>query len=131
MASVVKILPQLDEQKINVKVICATSPQLFALQSEEYQRKVITLADQMDSTVITTQARWLMHDWLFTRVAEDYALSSDWDYRCRTGGRLEDVIDEAHLSPQWVLEGIKRFVADRKLRLGRLRKGLDATKLAD
>jgi len=131
MASVVKILPQLDEQKINVKVICATSPQLFALQSEEYQRKVITLADQMDSTVITTQARWLMHDWLFTRVAEDYALSSDWDDRWRTGGRLEDVIDEAHLSPQWVLEGIKHFVADRELRLGRLRQGLDETKLAD
>ncbi len=128
MASVVKILPLLDERNINVKIICATSPQLFALQSEEYQRKVITLADQMDSTVITTQARWLMHDWLFTKVAEEYALSTDWDDRWRTGGRLEDVIDEAHLSPQRVLEGIQRFAAERDQRLGRLRDGLEATK---
>jgi transketolase len=128
MASVVKILPLLDEQEINVKVIYATSPQLFALQPEEYQRKVITRADQMDSTVITTQARWLMHDWLYTQVAEEYALSSDWDDRWRTGGRLEDVIDEAHLSPQWVLEGIKRFVADREQRLGRLCAGLEEAK---
>ena len=131
MASVVNILPQLDALNLNVKVICATSPQLFAQQSEEYQRQVISLADQMDSTVITTQARWLMHDWLFTKVAEDYALSSDWDDRWRTGGRLEDVIDEAHLSPQWVLEGIKRFAADRDLRLAHLQQALDQTKAID
>ena len=127
MASVVKILPHLDAQGLNVKLICATSPQLFALQSEEYQRKVISPADQMDSTVITTQARSLMHDWLYTKVAEDYALSSDWDDRWRTGGRLEDVIDEAHLSPEWVLEGIRRFTVDRDQRLGWLREGLAAT----
>ncbi len=131
MASVVNILPQLDALNLNVKVICDTSPQLFAQQSEEYQRQVISLADQMDSTVITTQARWLMHDWLFTKVAEDYALSSDWDDRWRTGGRLEDVIDEAHLSPQWVLEGIKRFAADRDLRLAHLQQALDQTKAID
>ena len=125
MTSVVEILPLLDEQKLNVKVICATSPQLFAMQPDEYKHKVITSADQMDSTVITTQARWLMHDWLFTHVGEQYALSSDWDDRWRTGGRLEDVIEEAHLSPEWVLQGIKRFSADREKRLDTLRNGIE------
>jgi transketolase len=125
MTSILKIMPKLDELKLNVKIICATSPQLFALQPEAYQRQVISLADQVDSTVITTQARWLMHDWLYTSVGEGYALSSDWDDRWRTGGRLEDVIDEAHLSPHWVLQGIQRFVNEREQRLSRLKTALD------
>ena len=128
MASVVDILPQLEEQKLNVKIICATSPQLFAMQSEEYQRKVISEVDQIDSTVITTQAKWLMNDWLFTKTAEEYALSADWDDRWRTGGRLEDVIEEAHLSPDWVLEGIKRFALNRENRLNKLQDALKEAK---
>ena len=75
-------------------------------------------ADRADSTVITTQARWLMHDWLFNPVAEEYALSSDWDDRWRTGGTLDEVLDEAHLSPAWILEGIERFVRERPARSG-------------
>ncbi|HTX78466.1 MAG TPA: 1-deoxy-D-xylulose-5-phosphate synthase N-terminal domain-containing protein [Longilinea sp.] len=125
MNSIVAILPRLEEMKLNVKVICATSPQLFALQPIEYQRQVITLADQIDSTVITTQARWLMHDWLYTKIGEEYALSSDWDDRWRTGGQLDDVIDEAHLSPRWILEGIQRFVDDREKRLDQLKFAID------
>jgi transketolase len=76
--------------------------------------------------VITTQARWLMHDWLFNDLAEEYALSSDWDDEWRTGGDLGEVIEEAHLSPQWVLQGIERFASDHELRMRRLRAGLDA-----
>lgn len=125
MTSIVAILPELDRLGLNVKIICATSPQLFALQPAEYQKNVISSADQMDSTVITTQARWLMHDWLYTKVAEDYAMSSDWDDRWRTGGRLEDVIDEAHLSPRWVLQGIQRFVNERDARLARLKNAIE------
>jgi transketolase len=110
---------------LNVKIICATSPQLFALQPEAYRLSVLTPADRVDSTVITTQARWLMYDWLFNRVAEEYALSADWDNRWRTGGTLDEVLDEAHLSPAWMLEEIERFVRDRESRLGRLQAELD------
>jgi transketolase len=126
MASILKILPQLDQHDVNVKIICATSPELFAMQSDDYQSKVITKADQMDSTVITTQARWLMHDWLYNKIGEKYALSSDWDDRWRTGGRLNDVIEEAHLSPEWIFDGIKRFAADREQRLENFRTALAA-----
>lgn len=125
MNSVVSLLPELEKLKLNVKIICATSPQLFALQSESYRRNVISSADEMDSTVITTQARWLMHDWLFTKTGEDYALSSDWDDRWRTGGRLDDVLDEAHLSPRWILNGIQRFANDREQRLIGLKSAID------
>jgi transketolase len=125
MNSLVTLLPELDRLNLNVKIIYATSPQLFALQSASYHRSVISPADEMDSTVITTQARWLMHDWLYTKVGEEYALSSDWDDRWRTGGRLDDVLDEAHLSPRWVLEGIQRFVNDREKRLDQLKIAIE------
>jgi len=121
MATIVKVLPELDGRGLNVKIVCATSPQLFALQPEEYREQTLSSADWADSTVITTQARWLMHDWLFDKVAEAYALSADWDNRWRTGGMLNELIDEAHLSPRWVLEGIERFVRDRDARLARVK----------
>ncbi len=122
MANIVKILGDLD--KLNVKVVCATSPQLFALQSESYRMQVLSEGDRMDSMVVTTQARWLMHDWIFNKIAEEYALSSDWDNRWRTGGTLDEVIEEAHLSPKWILAGVTRFVKDRAKRLGRLLGGV-------
>jgi transketolase len=117
MATVVNVLPELDEWGLNVKIVCATSPQLFALQPEAYRQQVLSPADWGDSTIITTQARWLMHDWLFNKVAEEYALSGDWDGRWCTGGTLDELIDEAHLSPRWVLAGIERFVRDRDARM--------------
>ena len=120
MASIIKALPQLTSRSLNVKIVCGTSPQLFAMQPESYRQKILSQADWADSTVITTQARWLMHDWLFSKVSEDYALSADWDNRWRTGGTLDEVIEEAHLSPEWILTGIERFVKDRKMRLSRL-----------
>ena len=126
MANIVKALPELDARGLNVKIVCAASPQLFALQPEEYRHQVLTSADQVDSTVITTQARWLMHDWLFNKIAEEYALSADWDNRWRTGGTVEEVLEEAHLTKDWILKGIERFVRERAARLGRLQSDLDA-----
>lgn len=125
MVSVVQLLPELDRRGLNCKIVCATSPELFARQPLEYRQRILTEADRADSTVITTQALRLMHDWLFNEVAEEYALSSDWDDRWRTGGMLDELIDEAHLSPRWVLEGIERFVRDRQSRLARLQAQID------
>lgn len=120
MANILKLLPELDKRKLNVKIVCATSPQLFATQPDDYQKSVLSTGDRANSTVITTQARWLMHDWLFNKVGEEYALSADWDNRWRTGGTVDDVIEEAQLSPSHILAGIERFVADREARLQRL-----------
>jgi transketolase len=125
MVSVIKVLPELDQRGLNVKIVCATSPELFARQPVEYQQRILTEADRADSTVITTQALRLMHDWLYNNLATEYALSSDWDDRWRTGGMLDELIDEAHLSPRWVLEGIERFVRDRESRLARLQAQID------
>jgi transketolase len=61
-----------------------------------------------------------MHYWLSSKVAEEYAMTSDWDNRWRTGGSLDEVIAEAHLDPDSLWEGISRFARDREVRLGRL-----------
>lgn len=124
MANLVSILPELERRKWNLKIVYAASPELFALQPQSYQECVLTAADKMDSTVITTQARALMRDWMFNYLAEEYALSADWDDRWRTGGALDDVLEEAHLSPRHLLTGIERFVSSRKERLARLKADL-------
>jgi transketolase len=128
MAAICKILPQLDQLDLNVKIVTAVSPQLFDLQSEAYRNRVLSPADRADSTVITTQARWLMHDWLFNPLAEEYSLSADWDNRWRTGGTLEEVLEEAHISPQWILRSIERFAHHREDRLARLGEMVEAAR---
>ncbi len=126
MANVVKLLKTLDEKGLNVKIVYVASTELFELQPESYRKAVVTDADRVDSTVITTQSRSLMKDWTFNERNLAYAISSDWDNRWRTGGTLEEVLDEAHLSPEWILNGIERFVADRNARMEALRKELAA-----
>jgi len=53
-------------------------------------------------------------------------MSPDWDNRWRTGGNLDEVIEEAHLSPKWILEGIERFAREKESRLSRLQAHLAA-----
>ena len=116
----------MEARKLNVKIVYVSSTQLFAAQPAAYRQMVVSPADRANSTVITTQGRWLMHEWLFNRLADEYALSSDWDNRWRTGGDLSEVIEEAHLSPEWILKGIERFIFERDQRLKRLQAEIDA-----
>jgi len=123
---ILKILPQIE--KLNCKIVCVVSAELFARQSPAYRAKVVGPEDRADSTVVSTQAKTLMEDWFFNPLASEYALSPDWDNRWRSGGSLEEVLDEAHLSPEWLLTGVQRFVKDRERRLSRLRSELPVTK---
>ncbi len=125
-AGIVQLLPELDKRGLNVKVVAAISPELFALQPASYRDEVLSAADRLDAMAITNGARRLMHDWLDNKVAEAYSLSSDWDNRWRTGGTVEELLEEAHLSPGWLLKGIERFVAERSQRLGAIRRALQA-----
>ena len=121
-ANLVKVLPQLDERGLNVKVVACISPQLFARQPADYQSATISDADRWDGMAITNRAYKTMHHWVTGPTAADYSLSSDWDNRWRTGGSVEEVIAEAHLDPDHILEGIERFVHERDARLARLRE---------
>jgi transketolase len=123
--NMVKVLPELDKNGLNVKVVAAISPQLFRMQPRSYQEQVVSEGEWLDSMAITNRARRLMNDWITNPVSAEYTLSSDWDNRWRTGGSVEEVVEEAHLSPEWILRGIERFVREREARLGRLRRMLE------
>ena len=57
-----------------------------------------------------------MRHWIGGPIARDYSLSSDWDDRWRTGGTVDEVIDEAHLGPTHIVDAIQRFVDERDVR---------------
>jgi transketolase len=98
------------------------------MQPEAYRTKVLSPADRIDSTFISTQSRGSMQDWSFNPLAGEYSLTSDWDDRWRTGGTLDEVIEEARLSPEWLLKGVERFVRDRSKRLERIKADVEAAR---
>jgi len=73
---------------------------------------------------ITNRARRLMLDWADVGITGEYWLCADWDNRWRTGGTVDEVVEEAHLSPKWLMEGIRRFAEDRPQRLKHAREQL-------
>ncbi|MGH2394291.1 MAG: transketolase, partial [Candidatus Limnocylindria bacterium] len=96
-ANVVKVLPELDREGLNVRIVAAVSPQLFRRQEAAYRNAICSEADRWDGMAITNRAYKLMRDWVDGPLAQEYSLSSDWDNRWRTGGTVDEVIDEAHL----------------------------------
>lgn len=119
---VVKILKELESNKINVRIISAPSYELFRREGEEYRNKVLPWKLFNDAMVITNESIKLMEHWIANPIVKEYSLSSDWDNKWRTGGTVEKVIEEAHLSPSDILEGIEKFVRDREKRLSRIRE---------
>ena len=119
-ANLVKALPDLDRLGLNVKIVAAISPQLFRLQPAEYRESVIGPADRLDAMAITNRTVKLMRDWVDGPLGAEYSMGADWDDRWRTGGSVDEVMDEAHLTTPHILEGIGRFVRDRESRLRRL-----------
>ncbi|HEX3489267.1 MAG TPA: hypothetical protein VHU92_07980, partial [Streptosporangiaceae bacterium] len=124
--NLVSLLPELDNRGINIRVVAAISPQLFARQPAEYRESVVGAGGgRLDAMVITNGAFKLMADWADGPLVREYSLSSDWDDRWRTGGSVTEVIEEAHLDPAHILAALERFAADRPARLARLRADLD------
>ncbi|HTX26593.1 MAG TPA: hypothetical protein VME19_06205 [Streptosporangiaceae bacterium] len=125
-ANLVRLLPELDARGINVRIVAAISPQLFARQSPEYRRSVTGSAGGLDAMVITNGAFKLMRDWADGPLVREYSLSSDWDDRWRTGGSVSEVIAEAHLDEAHILAALERFAAERPDRLRAVREQLDS-----
>jgi transketolase len=123
-SNIVKLLPALDEAGINVKIIAAISPQLFALQDAAYRESIFPAHEKLDAMAITNRARRLMLDWVDVGLTGEYWLCADWDNRWRTGGTVDEVVEEAHLSPKWIMEGIRRFTSEREKRLKTVRDQL-------
>ena len=120
-AAVVQLLPQLDQLKLNVKLVAAVSHELFQRQSEQYRQEIVSDRDWWDSTFISNASRRNMRDWTAHSESLEYAMTSDWDNRWRTGGSVAELMGEAHINAEWLLKGIERFVAERDQRRERLR----------
>ncbi|HYA44775.1 MAG TPA: hypothetical protein VED59_04150, partial [Acidimicrobiales bacterium] len=125
-SNLVKVLPELTSNGLNVKVVAAISPQLFRAQDASYRASVLSAADSVDSMVVTNGAFKLMGDWAEGQIAREYSLSADFDDRWRTGGTVEEVISEAHLGSQDILVAIERFVSERAKRLRRWQACVEA-----
>ena len=63
-----------------------------------------------------------------SKVSLEYTLCADWDDRWRTGGTVEEVVEEAHLDIGHVIQGIERFVRERDERLARVESMLSAAR---
>ena len=119
--SVFELLPRFAERSApNLKLVAATSWELFRRQPQAYRDAVLPRADWLDSTVVTNGARRLMHDWLPHKTAERYAISPDWDDRWRTGGNVAELKREARIDPDSIWEGLRKFAQDRARRLAEL-----------
>ena len=125
-ANLVKALPDLEARGLNVKIVAAISPQLFRMQPDAYRDTVVATADRLDAMAITNRTFKLMRDWVDGPLAAEYSMAADWDNRWRTGGSVDEVMDEAHLTTPYILEGIERFVRDRESRLRRLHELISA-----
>jgi transketolase len=117
-ANLVEALPQLDAAGLNVKVVAAISPQLFGRQEASWRQRVLSEQDRWDAMVITNGAFRFMDGWWSNPLTEEYSLVPDWDSRWRTGGTLQEVVEEAHLTVPDIVAAVERFARDRRRRLG-------------
>ena len=124
--SLVSLFPELDRLGLNVRVVAAQSEELFRRQDAAYRESIASEAHKLDAMVVTNGAVKLMREWASGPVVDEYSLGPDWDDRWRTGGSLEEVIEEAHLDAPHILAGIERFVRERNGRLARVRAALEA-----
>ena len=122
--NLVSILPQLEEQDVNVKVIAAISDELFQRQPESYRNSVLPPEALVDMMVVTTGTRRVWPAQNVGPLTDEYSLTSDWENEWLTGGTEADVISEAHLDPDSILNGIKRFASDHDERISRQRNML-------
>ena len=60
--NVIKLLPELAQRGLNVKIVAAVSPELFRMQDEDYRDRILSWDDKMDSTVISNMSRRSMYD---------------------------------------------------------------------
>ena len=117
--NLVAILPRLEQDGINVKVISAISNELYARQSEDYRDSVLPPEAGYDLMIVTTGTRRV---WPINNVGpltDEYSLVSDWHDEWLTGGSEADVIAEAHLDAESIFNGVKRFALDHDERISR------------
>ena len=119
--NLVKVIPRLEAQGINVKIIAAVSEELFDRQPTSYRQSVLPPEAKYDLMVVSTGTRrvWPIRD--VGPLTDEYSLTADWDNQWLTGGTESDVIAEAHLDAGSIYAGINHFAEMRENRLNQQR----------
>ncbi|KKP36709.1 MAG: hypothetical protein UR28_C0039G0020 [Candidatus Peregrinibacteria bacterium GW2011_GWF2_33_10] len=123
-ANIIELLPKIRKEGPNVKIIAAISSELFEMQTKEYQDSVISKNEWLNAMIITNTGIDLMNHWMKHSIVKEYSLSPDWDDRWRTGGTLDQVMEESHLSKDWIWKAITKFAEDKALRIKKIKEGM-------
>ena len=102
-----------------MKVVSAISEELFFRQPEEYRNRVLPPEALYDLMVVSTGTRRVWPVQGVGPLTDEYSLASDWHDEWLTGGTETDVISEAHLDPESIFQGVKRFASDHRSRIDR------------
>ena len=94
------------------------------MDSKQYKLNLISKDEWLDAMVITNTSIRNMGHWIQHPLVSKYSISADWDNNWRTGGNLEEVIEEAHLSSDWQMKGINKFAQDREKRINILKTNI-------
>ena len=124
--NLVNQLPNLEKAGINVKVVSAISEELFDRQPEAYRNSVLPPEAYLDAMVVSTGTRRMWPLKNLGPLTDEYSLTSDWDHQWLTSGLEKEVIEEAHLDPVSIFNGIERFAKHHDDRIKRQRSLLGA-----
>ena len=124
--NLVNQLPNLEKAGVNVKVIAAISEELFDHQPEAYRNSVLPPEAYLDAMVVSTGTRRVWPVKNLGPLTDEYSLTSDWDNQWLTSGLEKEVIEEAHLDPVSIFNGIERFAKHHDERIKRQRSLLGA-----
>ena len=122
--NLVKVIPRLEEAGINVKIISAISEDLFDRQPEAYRKSVLPPEAALDAMVVSSATRRVMPVKNLGPLTDEYSLTPDWGNQWLTSGLEKEVIEEAHLDPETISNGIMRFAKARAERIARQQKAL-------
>jgi len=125
-ANLVRVLPRLEAAGVNVKVVAAVSEELFDRQPRSYRDSVLPPEAVEDLMFVISGTRRVWPLGIVGPLCDEYSLTSDWGDQWLTGGSEADVVAEAHLDPESIFAGVKRFAEDRPKRLNALRSMLKA-----
>lgn len=61
-----------------------------------------------------------MNNWIVNPTVKKYSMSRDFDNRWRTGGSVDQIVEESQLYPGSIYTGIKQFSKERLRRLNNI-----------
>ena len=95
--NLVNIIPNLDSEGINIRIIACISEELFERQTDEYKKFIFPKGSKNDLMVISTGTRRVFPVQNLGPLTDEYSLFSDWNNDWLSGGTESDAVSCTHL----------------------------------